>query len=343
MQSAGTAGEFYTPRALTDFMADIVKPRVGEHMADFACGTGGFLTSWLKALEREVHTAEDREAYAQSIYGIEKKQFPYMLCVTNMLLHDIEMPHVYHDNSLAKDVLNYTDDDKFDVILMNPPYGGNEKQDIKRHFPSDLSSSETADLFMVVIMYRLAQNGRAAVILPDGFLFGTDGAKLAIKQKLLREFNLHTVIRLPGSIFAPYTSIATNILFFDNTKADGAAEGFSTKETWFYRMDMPEGYKHFSKTKPMLVQHCQPIRDWWTNRVEIIDSETGDEKSRCFTAQQLLDLGCNLDQCKFPKEEEEVLRPDELLKQYHAQRTALDAKIDQTLSEIQKILGVTID
>jgi type I restriction enzyme M protein len=260
-----------------------------------------------------------------------------------MLLHDIEMPHVYHDNSLTKDVLNYTDDDKFDVILMNPPYGGNEKQDIKRHFPSDLSSSETADLFMVVIMYRLAQNGRAAVILPDGFLFGTDGAKLAIKQKLLREFNLHTVIRLPGSIFAPYTSIATNILFFDNTKADGAAEGFSTKETWFYRMDMPEGYKHFSKTKPMLIQHCQPIRDWWTNRVEMIDSETGDEKSRCFTAQQLLDLGCNLDQCKLPKEEEEVLRPDELLKQYHAQRTALDAKIDQTLSEIQKILGVTID
>ena len=343
MQSAGTAGEFYTPRALTDFMADIVKPRVGEHMADFACGTGGFLTSWLKALEREVHTAEDREAYAQSIYGIEKKQFPYMLCVTNMLLHDIEMPHVYHDNSLAKDVLNYTDDDKFDVILMNPPYGGNEKQDIKRHFPSDLSSSETADLFIVVIMYRLAQNGRAAVILPDGFLFGTDGPKRAIKEKLLREFNLHTIIRLPGSIFAPYTSIATNILFFDNTKADGAAEGFSTKDTWFYRMDMPEGYKHFSKTKPMLVQHCQPIRDWWTNRVEIIDSETGDEKSRCFTAQQLLDLGCNLDQCKFPKEEEEVLRPDELLKQYHAQRTALDAKIDQTLSEIQKILGVTID
>jgi type I restriction enzyme M protein len=240
-------------------------------------------------------------------------------------------------------VLNYTDDDKFDVILMNPPYGGNEKQDIKRHFPSDLSSSETADLFMVVIMYRLKQNGRAAVILPDGFLFGTDGAKLAIKEKLLREFNLHTVIRLPGSIFAPYTSIATNILFFDNTRAEGAPKGFSTKETWFYRLDMPEGYKHFSKTKPMKSEHCQPIRDWWNDRKEIIDEESGDEKSRCFTAQELINLGCNLDQCKFPKEEEEVLRPDELLKQYHAQRTALDAKIDQTLSEIQKILGVTID
>ena len=342
MQSAGSAGEFYTPRALTDFMAEIINPQVGEQMADFACGTGGFLTSWLKALDKKVNTAEDREQYAQSIYGIEKKQFPYMLCVTNMLLHDIDSPMVNHGNSLTKDVLNYTDDDKFAVILMNPPYGGNEKNDVKRHFPSDLCSSETADLFMVVILYRLAKQGRAAVILPDGFLFGTDNAKLAIKEKLLREFNLHTIIRLPGSIFSPYTSIATNILFFNNQKADGAAEGFSTKETWFYRLDMPEGYKHFSKTKPMLAAHCQPIKDWWQNRTEIIDAETGDEKSRRFTARELLDLGLNFDQCKFPKEEEEVLRPEKLLQQYHAQRTALDQKIDQTLAEIQKILGVNL-
>ena len=263
-----------------------------------------------------------------------------MLCVTNMLLHDIDSPQVNHGNSLTKDVLNYTDDDKFDVILMNPPYGGNEKNDVKRHFPSDLCSSETADLFMVVIQYRLAKNGRAAVILPDGFLFGTDNAKLAIKEKLLREFNLHTIIRLPGSIFSPYTSIATNILFFNNEKAEGAAEGFSTKETWFYRLDMPEGYKHFSKTKPMLVAHCKPICDWWNNRQEMIDAESGDEKARRFSAQELLDLGLNFDQCKFPKEEEEVLRPEELLQQYHAQRTALDQKIDQTLAEIQRILGI---
>ncbi len=342
MQSAGTAGEFYTPRALTDFMAEIIQPQIGEKMADFACGTGGFLTSWLKVLDTKVNTAEDREKYSQSIYGIEKKQFPYMLCVTNMLLHNIESPEVNHGNSLTKDVLNYTDDDRFDVILMNPPYGGNEKNDVKRHFPSDLAASETADLFMVVIMYRLAKNGRAAVILPDGFLFGTDGPKRAIKEKLLREFNLHTIIRLPGSIFAPYTSIATNILFFDNNKAEGAKTGFSTDKTWFYRLDMPEGYKHFSKTKPMKSEHCQPIRDWWNNRQEIIDQETGDEKSRCFTAQELINLGCNLDQCKFPKDEEEVLRPEELLKQYHEKRTALDAKIDQTLSEIQQILGITL-
>lgn len=342
MQSAGTAGEFYTPRALTDFMAEIIAPQVGEQMADFACGTGGFLTSWLKALDKQVKTAEDREAFANSIYGIEKKQFPYMLCVTNMLLHDIDSPKVNYGNSLTKDVLNYTDDDKFDVILMNPPYGGNEKNEVKRHFPSDLSSSETADLFMVVILYRLKEKGRAAVILPDGFLFGTDNAKLAIKEKLLREFNLHTIIRLPGSIFAPYTSIATNILFFNNEKVEGAEEGFSTKDTWFYRLDMPEGYKHFSKTKPMLGAHCQPIKDWWNNRVEIIDAESGDEKARKFTAQELIDLGLNLDQCKFPKEEEEVLRPEELLKQYHEKRTALDAKIDKTLAEIQQILGIEL-
>ena len=343
MQSAGSAGEFYTPRALTDFMAEIIDPQVGEQMADFACGTGGFLTSWLKALDKQVKTAEDREAFANSIYGIEKKQFPYMLCVTNMLLHDIDSPKVNYGNSLTKDVLNYTDDDKFDVILMNPPYGGNEKNEVKRHFPSDLSSSETADLFMVVILYRLKEKGRAAVILPDGFLFGTDNAKLAIKEKLLREFNLHTIIRLPGSIFAPYTSIATNILFFNNEKVEGAEEGFSTKDTWFYRLDMPEGYKHFSKTKPMLAAHCQPIKDWWNNRMGIIDEESGDEKSRKFTAQELIDLGLNFDQCKFPKEEEEVLRPEELLKQYHEKRTALDAKIDKTLAEIQQILGIKID
>ena len=342
MQSAGSAGEFYTPRALTDFMAEIINPKVGEKMADFACGTGGFITSWLKALDKKVQTAEDKEEYAKSIYGIEKKQFPYMLCVTNMLLHDIDSPKVMHDNSLTKDVLNYTDEDKFDVVLMNPPYGGSEKNDIKQHFPSDLSSSETADLFMVLIMYRLAEKGRAAVILPDGFLFGTDNAKLAIKEKLLREFNLHTIIRLPGSIFSPYTSIATNVLFFNNEKTEGAEEGFCTKETWFYRLDMPEGYKHFSKTKPMRAEHCQPIIDWWTNRQEIVDAENNDEKSRCFTAQQLLDMDCNFDQCKFPKDEEEILPPAELLADYYKKRAALDHEIDKTLAEIQRILGIEI-
>lgn len=346
MQSAGSAGEFYTPRALTNFMAEIIDPQVGEQMADFACGTGGFITSWLKVLDKKVQEAQTTDAqkkYSESIYGIEKKQFPYMLCVTNMLLHDIEAPLILHDNSLSKDILNYTDADKFDVVLMNPPYGGSEKNDIKQHFPSDLSSSETADLFMVLIMYRLKEAGRAAVILPDGFLFGTDNAKLAIKEKLLREFNLHTIVRLPGSIFAPYTSIATNILFFSNERAEGAKEGFSTDKTWFYRLDMPDGYKHFSKTKPMRSEHCDPLRTWWHNRTEIVSKDGKDEKARAFTASELLELGFNLDQCKFPKEVEEILAPAELLENYYKRRFALEHEIDKTLTEVQRILGIDIN
>lgn len=316
LQSAGSAGEFYTPRAVTDFMAQVIRPQIGETMADFACGTGGFIVSWLKELKKQVKTTEDEEFYSRSIYGIEKKQFPYMLCVTNLLLHGLDVPQVYHANSLLHDVLDYTESDKVDVILMNPPYGGNEKADVKNHFPGDLASSETADLFMSVIMYRLKQNGRAAVILPDGFLFGTDNAKVNIKKKLLREFNLHTIIRLPGSVFSPYTSITTNILFFDNTHP--------TEETWFYRLDMPEGYKHFSKTKPMKLEHFQPVLDWWNDRQEI--SEDGFDKAKKFTVQQLTEeLGYNLDQCGYPHEEEEILAPMDLIQRYEEQRASLNA------------------
>lgn len=179
-----------------------------------------------------------------------------------MLLHGIDVPKIEHNNSLTHNVLDYTVRDQFDVILMNPPYGGHEIKDkIKPYFPDDVLSSETADLFMSVIMYRLKKNGRAAVILPDGFLFGTDNAKVAIKKKLLSEFNLHTVIRMPHSVFAPYTSITTNILFFDRTG--------KTEETWFYRLDMPDGYKNFSKTKPMKLEHFAPAMEWWNNREEI--------------------------------------------------------------------------
>jgi len=174
LQSAGNAGEFYTPRAVTDFMTQMVAPKLGEKIADFACGTGGFLTSALKTLDPQVKTVEDRELYNNSVYGIEKKALPHLLCVTNMLLHDIDNPIIIHGNSLERRVIDYKDSDRFDVILMNPPYGGSEKEGVKINFPADLQSSETADLFMSVIMYRLKRNGRAAVIIPDGFLFGTD-------------------------------------------------------------------------------------------------------------------------------------------------------------------------
>ena len=333
LQSAGSAGEFYTPRAVTDFMTQMIQPKIGEIMADFACGTGGFITSWLKALEPQMKTVEDRVAFDTSVYGIEKKQFPYMLCVTNLLLHNIDTPRIYHDNSLLKDVLDYTEEDQFDVILMNPPYGGSEKTDVKNHFPSDLASGETADLFMSVIMYRLKQNGRAAVILPDGFLFGTDNAKVAIKKKLLSEFNLHTIIRMPHSVFAPYTSITTNILFFDRTQP--------TKETWFYRLDMPDGYKNFSKTKPMKLEHFAPAVEWWHNREEIVID--GFDKAKKYTAEELVERNYNIDLCGFPHEEEEILPPKELIQQYQEKRASLNADIDRILAQITDILGINME
>ena len=330
LQSAGSSGEFYTPRAVTDFMAQTIDPKIGESIADFACGTGGFLTSALSVLESKKKTADDVNKINNAIYGIEKKQFPYMLCITNMLLHDLDVPKIYHDNSLTTALLDYTDDDKFDVILMNPPYGGSEKTEVKNHFPADLASSETADLFMAVIMYRLKKNGRAAVILPDGFLFGTDNAKVNLKKKLLNEFNLHTVIRMPGSVFSPYTSITTNILFFDNTHP--------TEETWFYRLDMPEGYKHFSKTKPMKVEHFAPVAEWWNDRKEL--TVDGFDKAKKFTAAELAEeLGYNFDQCGYPHEEEEILDPLDLIQRYEEQRASLNAEIDRVLAEITDKLG----
>ena len=250
----------------------------------------------------------------------------------NMLLHGIDSPLIYHDNSLLRDVLDYTEDDQFDVILMNPPYGGHEKAGVKSHFPADLASSETADLFMSVIMYRLKKNGRAAVILPDGFLFGTDNAKVSIKKKLLSEFNLHTVIRMPHSVFAPYTSITTNILFFDNTK--------TTDEVWFYRLDMPEGYKHFSKTKPMKLEHFDPAIEWWNNRTDIIEDDF--DKAKKYSIQDIEERNYNIDLCGYPHEEEEILPPRDLILQYQEKRASLNADIDRILEQITEILGIDL-
>ena len=332
LQSAGNAGEFYTPRAVTDFMVKMIKPKLGERIADFACGTGGFLTSALKVLEAQISSVSDRSLFNNSVYGIEKKALPHLLCITNLLLHDIDNPNVHHDNALEKPVKDYTEKDKFDVILMNPPYGGAEIEQIKTNFPAALRSSETADLFMSVIMYRLKKNGRVAIVLPDGFLFGTDNAKMAIKKKLMTEMNLHTVIRLPHSVFAPYTSITTNILFFDNTKP--------TEETWFYRLDMPQGYKNFSKTKPMKLEHFNDVMEWWDNRQSIeID---GFDKACCYSFQAIADRQFNIDLCGFPHEEEEILPPDELIANYQQKRTALNADIDRILGEITGILGIKL-
>ena len=329
LQSAGSSGEFYTPRAVTDFMARMIQPKLGEKMADFACGTGGFITSWLNVLSEQVNDTLDKRMIDSSIYGIEKKPFPYLLCVTNMLLHDIETPNIYHTNSLKHNLLDYTDDDKFDVILMNPPYGGHEDKSIQGFFPDDLASSETADLFMSVIMYRLKKNGRAAVIVPDGFLFGLDNTKVNIKKKLLTEFNLHTIVRLPNSVFSPYTSISTNLLFFDNKEPNG--------KTWFYRIDIPSDRKHFSKTKPMELKHFDECIEWWNNRKSVSDGENF--KAQEFSTDYLVnEQGCNLDLCGYPREEEEVLDPLDTIREYQEKRTTLNAEIDKVLAKLEVLL-----
>ena len=329
LQAAGSSGEFYTPRAVTDFMALMIQPKLGERMADFACGTGGFITSWLGQLSKQVTDTDAQKLFDDSIYGVEKKPFPYLLCVTNMLLHDIEVPKIYHENSLKHNLLDYTEDDKFDVILMNPPYGGHEDKSIQGFFPDDLASSETADLFMSVIMYRLKKNGRAAVVVPDGFLFGLDNAKVAIKKKLLTDFNLHTIIRLPGSVFSPYTSISTNLLFFDNTKP--------TEDVWYYRVDIPSDRKHFSKTKPMELKHFDDAIAWWNDRKEI-QLQDG-PKAQKYSADYLLnEQGCNIDLCGYPHEEEEVLSPMETIQNYQEKRASLNAEIDHVLAELEALL-----
>ena len=330
LQSAGNAGEFYTPRAVTDFMVKVVKPVLGDKIGDFACGTGGFLTSALNELNKQVgNSLKNREIYNKSVYGIEKKALPHMLCVTNMLIHDIDDPNILHGNALEMDYKDMRKMEPFDVILMNPPYGGSEKDSVKSNFPTELRSSETADLFMNVIMYRLRKNGRAAVILPDGFLFGTDNAKYNIKKKLFSEFNLHTVVRMPHSVFAPYTSIRTNILFFDNTEP--------TKETWFYRVDMPEGYKNFSKTRPMKLEHFNGALNWWENREEI--EVDGFPKAKRYTIDEIVERSYNIDLCGFPHEEEVILEPMDLIQEYQEKRASLNAEIDHVLEQITSMLG----
>lgn len=334
LQSAGNAGEFYTPRAVTDFIVEMVNPKLGETVADFACGTGGFLTSTLNHLEKNMKNTEDRTQYNNAIYGIEKKPLPHLLCVTNMLVHDIDNPAIYNANSLERNVREYKDNEKFEVILMNPPYGGAEGEQIKNKFPADLRSSETADLFISLIMYRLKENGRAAVIIPDGFLFGLDNAKVAIKKKLFSEFNVHTIIRLPASVFAPYTSITTNIIFFDNTG--------TTKETYFYRLDMPEEYKHFSKTKPMKLEHFADCIKWWNDRYDIQDEDTDTYKAKVYTLEEIVNRNYDIDLCGYPTVEEEVLSPEETILEYKEKRATLNTKIDKKLQEIENILGVKL-
>ena len=320
LQSAGNAGEYYTPRPVTQFMVDMVNPQLGEKVLDFACGTGGFLVCALEHLKKQVKNIEDEKTLQETILGIEKKPLPYMLAVTNLILHDIDEPKIRHDNSLTRNVRDYKPIDKVDIIVTNPPFGGIEEDGIQVNFPQQFQTKETADLFMVLLMYLLKDNGRAAIVLPDGFLFG-EGVKTTIKEKLLEEFNLHTIVRLPNGVFAPYTDINTNLLFFE--------KGKSTKEIWFFEHPLPEGYKKYTKTKPIRYEEFELEKQWWNNREE-------NEYAWKVSIEEIKSRNYNLD-IKNPNtiEEDIILDTKELLKR-------IDTEMQKTLelfTEIKRGLG----
>lgn len=285
LQSAGNAGEYYTPRAVTAFMVDRIDPRPGEILFDPACGTGGMLTCAIRHMEKNhIRTPKQRETMQAGLRAVEKKPLPHMLCVTNMLLHGIEdAGFVLHDNTLRRPLIDWRKDERVDIVLTNPPFGGKEEDGIENNFPT-FRTKETADLFLALIVRLLKDGGRAAVVLPDGTLFG-EGIKTRLKEHLMEECNLHTIVRLPNSVFKPYASIGTNLLFFE--------KGTPTKETWFYEHRVPEGQKAYSMTKPIRLEHFQGCIDWWGGK-ERKGREEGPQAWKV-SAEDIKARGYNLD------------------------------------------------
>ena len=259
LQSAGSSGEFYTPRAVTRFIVDMVDPKLNEKVLDPACGTGGFLVSSFENMCKDAKNVRDLKRAKNNLMGIEKKPLPHLLCMTNLILHDVEEPNIRHDNSLASPLRDYSAKDMVDCVVTNPPFGGAEEDGIENNFPSEFQTRETADLFLVLIMKLLKGGGRCGIVLPDGFLFG-EGVKTRIKERLLSDFNLHTIVKLPKDVFSPYTNIGTNLLFFE--------KGKPTKEIWYFEHPLPEGYKAYNKGKPIQISEFDLEKGWWSKRTE---------------------------------------------------------------------------
>lgn len=325
LQSAGNAGEFYTPRALTSFIVKMTDPKPGEIVIDPACGTGGFITCAIRHMqEHYVRTPPDRALMESGLRAIEKKPLPHMLCLTNMLIHGIENPaFVRHDNTLARPYSDVDPEGEVDIVLSNPPFGGKEEDGIEMNFPMKFRCRETADLFMALIVQMLKPGGRAAVVLPDGFMFG-DGVKSRVKQQILETCNLHTVLRLPGSVFAPYTPIGTNVLFFE--------KGAPTSETWFFEHRIRPGLKAYSKTRPMQVSDLDDCAAWWGGADRAGRVET--EQAWRVPAEDLFAGGLNLD-IKNPHVAE-VQKSDPF--QLQAEILASKARINELHAELRAIL-----
>nr|VFJ68603.1 MAG: type I restriction enzyme M protein [Candidatus Kentron sp. DK] len=325
LQSAGNAGEYYTPRAVTAFMADRIDPKPGEILFDPACGTGGFLTSALRhMLDRYVKRPEDEQKMQAAFRAVEKKQLPHMLCVTNMLLHSIEDPgFVRHDNTLARPYISWEKKDRVDIVLTNPPFGGKEEDGIESNFPQNFRTRETADLFLALIVRLLKPSGRAAVVLPDGSLFG-EGVKTRLKEHLMTECNLHTIVRLPNSVFRPYASIGTNLLFFE--------KGEPTRETWFWEHRVPEGQKAYSMTRPIRLEHLKDCIDWWGGERREGRKET--ERAWKVTAEEVKARGYNLDFKNPHTVDDDHGDPEALL----AALNTAEAEVEKLRDELKGIL-----
>jgi type I restriction enzyme M protein len=326
LQSAGNAGEYYTPRAVTTFMTDRIDPKPGEILFDPACGTGGFLTSAIDYMRAHaISTPEQEQLMQASLRAFEKKQLPHMLCVTNMLLHGIEDPSfVRHDNTLARPYISWEQHERVDIVLSNPPFGGREEDGIESNFPQQFRTRETADLFLALIVRLLRPNGRAAVVLPDGSLFG-EGIKTRLKEHLLEECNLHTIVRLPNSVFKPYASIGTNLLFFE--------KGSPTKEIWYYEQPVPAGQKAYSMTKPIRFEHFQGCREWWGGS-ERADRQENEQAWRV-SIDTIRERGFNLDIKNPHTVAEELGDPAELL----VELQAAEQRAAQLREQLRSILG----
>ena len=259
LQSAGKSGEFYTPRAITSFITEMINPQLGEKILDPACGTGGYLTCAIEHLKEQANSVEDRKSIAENVMGWEYKPLPYLLATTNLILHDMEVPNIRFGDALDQPLSNFTEKHRVNAILANPPFGGIVANNNENNFPQNFRTKESADLFLILMIHLLKQGGRAGIVLPDGSLTG-DGVKQRVRQKLLEECNLHTIIRLPNSVFQPYATVATNLLFF--------TKGTPTKEVWYYEHRLPEGQKAYNKTKPIQAKEFNPIKDWWNDRKE---------------------------------------------------------------------------
>jgi type I restriction enzyme M protein len=332
LQSAGNAGEFYTPRAVTRFIINRVDPKLDETVLDPACGTGGFLTCTIDhKREQYVKTKEDEETVVASINGVEKKAMPHMLAITNMILHGIDTPtNIRHDNTLSRPYTSYGNKDRVNVIVTNPPFGGMEEDGIENNFPATFRTRETADLFLALIIKLLKDQGRAAVVLPDGFLFG-EGMKTRLKQALLEECNLHTIVRLPNGVFNPYTGIKTNLLFF--------TKGQATKHVWYYEHPYPEGIKNYNKTKPMRFEEFETEINWWGNEADGFSARVATEQAWKVPVADIIARNYNLD-IKNPHVGEQICHdPDELLANYRKIMTEAATIRERLKQELMAALG----